>query len=138
MNVCKERAKEIFLYLFFLSFSRFFLFLFLFVLFLDYSFLMSPFHECLAKEIHILPRCYTEAVEHNYTGIVRVSWKDRSHPLLRLLGFGLLLLPTNFFSSLFFFPRKNLVRKCPSVVVKSNPDLISVPPIHSRPLFFSR
>ena len=27
--------------------------------------------------------------------------------------------------SFFFFPRKNLVRKCPSVVVKSNPDLIS-------------
>lgn len=25
------------------------------------------------------------------------------------------------------------MRKCPSVVVKSNPDLISVPPIHSRP-----
>lgn len=64
-NEAKRAKNKKSFYTFSLFLTIFSLF---FVFFFDYSFLMSPFHECLAKEIHILPRCYTEAAEHNYTG----------------------------------------------------------------------
>lgn len=126
--VCKERTKrEGKRKPFFLSldFSCFLPRLFL------PSFLMSPFHECLAKEIRILPRCFTEAVEHNYTGILEGSFTPfASFARVRVTSFTDQLLLFFFFPLL---PAKNLVRKCPSVVVKSNPDLISV---HSRSFDF--
>lgn len=132
-----KRAKEKLFYpfSFFLSIFSFFLFVFCFLprLFLPYVAFPRMSRE---RDSHLTTVLHRGGGTQLY-GLVRVSWKDRSHPLLRLLGFGLLLLPTNFFFPyflfFFFFPRKNLVRKCPSVVVKSNPDLISVPPIHSRP-----
>lgn len=113
----------------FLSFSRFFLFP---------SSTIPSFLPSLCRLSTNVSRkrfaSYHGVPPRRWNTIIRVSWKDRSHPLLRLLGFGLLLLPTNFFSSFFLLlPAKNLVRKCSSVVVKSNPDLISV---HSRSFDF--
>lgn len=119
----KNEEREIFLYLFFLSHDFFSFFCFLPRLFLPYVAFPRMSRE---RDSHLTTVLHRGGGTQLY-GLVRVSWKDRSHPLLRLLGFGLLLLPTNFFFPFlfFFFPRKNLVRKCPSVVVKSNPDLIS-------------
>lgn len=98
-----KRAKEkpFYPFSFFLSIFSFFLFVFCFLprLFLPYVAFPRMSRE---RDSHLTTVLHRGGGTQLY-GLVRVSWKDRSHPLLRLLGFGLLLLPTNFFFPYFLF-----------------------------------
>lgn len=140
MNVCKERSEtsegETFLSLFFLSLHFFFFpFCFLFSSSTIPSLCrlstnvsrkrFTSYHGVTPRRWNTIIRVSPGILEGSFTPFASFAWVRVTSFTDQLL---LSLLP--FF---FFFPRKNLVRKCPSVVVKSNPDLISVPPIHSRP-----
>lgn len=127
--LCKERSetsegetKKIFIS--FLSFSRFFLF-FLFSSSTIPSLCrlstnvsrkrFTSYHGVTPRRRNTIIRVSPGILEGSFTPFASFAW-------VRVTSFtDQLLLSFSFF----FFPRKNLVRKCPSVVVKSNPDLIS-------------